>query len=560
MGRVIPNLEVNTGDNIKIEGTLDGGEVAAIDLVEISSSLAASPSGATPEFSLIGGTYNSSQSLIISCDTPGAVIHYTTDDTNPNVASPIYTIPIAITNNITIKAYAVQDGLSDSNVVSASYVISSKPRQVTTPAVFPQAGTYTSERLVTIASGTIGATIYYTTDGSIPSILSPVYTGPIRVYQTTTIKAIAVKDRLTNSNITTVTYTIQVASPSFGSPGGTYYYPQSVWLKSATVGAFIHYTTDGSTPSDSSPIFTEPIIVTQPMTIKAYAVKTGTDKSDVVTSVYDIKPFTPTFTPPEGSYNSGINVAINCETSGTIIRYTTDGSIPNDTSPVYLTPLTINQTTTINAYASKSGLNNSDVSTATYIIDGPQKVVTPTFSPTGGTYTSAQNVSISSTTNGATIRYTTDGSTPNASSPIYTGPINVAQTTTIKAYATNGGMVDSDVSTATYVINIPQRVVTPTFSPTGGTYTSAQNVSISSTTNGATIRYTTDGSTPNASSPIYTGPINVAQTTTIKAYATNGGMTDSDVSTATYIINIPQRVVTPTFSPTGGRTILPRKM
>ena len=144
------------------------------------------------------------------------------------------------------------------------------------------------------------------------------------------------------------------------------------------------------------------------------------------------------------------------------------------------------------------------MSTATYVINIPQRVVTPTFSPTGGTYTSAQNVSISTNTNGATIRYTTDGSTPNALSAIYTGPINVAQTTTIKAYATNGGMTDSDVSTATYIINIPQKVAVPTFSPTGGTYTSVQNVSISSTTNGATIRYTTDGSTPNASSPIYT--------------------------------------------------------
>jgi hypothetical protein len=164
-------------------------------------------------------------------------------------------------------------------------------------------------------------------------------------------------------------------------------------------------------------------------------------------------------------------------------------------------------------------------------------VSTPTFSPEAGTYTSAQSVEISCATSGATIYYTTDGSTPTSASTVYSAPIDVSSTTTIKAYATASGMNDSAVASATYTIGATQQVATPTFSPEAGTYTSAQSVEISCATSGATIYYTTDGSTPTSASTVYSAPIGVSSTTTIKAYATVDGMTDSEVASATYIIS-----------------------
>ncbi len=171
------------------------------------------------------------------------------------------------------------------------------------------------------------------------------------------------------------------------------------------------------------------------------------------------------------------------------------------------------------------------------ISGGTETVATPSFSPAGGTYSTAQSVTISSATSGATIRYTTNGSDPTSSSTVYTGPITISTTTTLKAKAFKSGLADSGIASATYTISSASQVATPTFSPAGGTYSSAQSVTISCATSGATIRYTTDGTTPTSSSPVYSGPISISSTKTVKAYATKSGMTNSAVASATYTIN-----------------------
>src|SRR5437773_10120398 len=116
------------------------------------------------------------------------------------------------------------------------------------------------------------------------------------------------------------------------------------------------------------------------------------------------------------------------------------------------------------------------------------QAATPTFSPAAGTYPHAHSVTLSDTTTGATIYYTTDGSTPTTSSAAYTGPIAVTQTTTIKTMAAKPGTANSAVATATYTI----QAATPTLSPPSGTYTPPHLVTITDSTPGATIYYTTD--------------------------------------------------------------------
>lgn len=85
----------------------------------------------------------------------------------------------------------------------------------------------------------------------------------------------------------------------------------------------------------------------------------------------------------------------------------------------------------------------------------------------------------------------------------------------------------------------PTQVATPTFNPAQGEYTEAQSVTIACATDGATIHYTTDGTEPTAESAVYSEAIAVGETMTIKAIAMKEGMTNSEIATATYTINIP---------------------
>ncbi len=77
------------------------------------------------------------------------------------------------------------------------------------------------------------------------------------------------------------------------------------------------------------------------------------------------------------------------------------------------------------------------------------------FDPAPGEYTAPQSIELSTTTPGAVIHYTTDGSAPTAASPVYTGPIPVDKTTTIQAIAIAPGLPESAVSSATYAIAPP---------------------------------------------------------------------------------------------------------
>ncbi len=147
----------------------------------------------------------------------------------------------------------------------------------------------------------------------------------------------------------------------------------------------------------------------------------------------------------------------------------------------------------------------------------PPSVAAPTFSPVAGTYTSTQTVTITSATSGASIRYTVDGSTPTENNgTFYSSPVSISSTTTLKAIAYQFGLTDSTVTSGTYTLQPPP----PVFSPAAGTYTSAQMVTITSTTSGATIRYTIDGSTPTENHGIpYLEPVYLTQATTLRAVA-----------------------------------------
>lgn len=196
------------------------------------------------------------------------------------------------------------------------------------------------------------------------------------------------------------------------------------------------------------------------------------------------------------------------------------------------------------AYAT-SGLTQTiapaSVSVFTWSTGSTPTLTQPTFAPAGGTYFTAQSVTLTHPA-GSTACYTTDGSTPLAAmagtcshGTAYSGAIAVAATQTLKAIATQAAFLNSTANTAAYTISTPT-AATPTFSPAAGSYSAAQTVTIATVTAGAAIYYTVDGSTPTTGSAVYSGPITVATTQTVKAIAAAAGYTQSAVGSAFYLI------------------------
>ena len=162
---------------------------------------AVDPATAIPALTPPGGIFNAPIQVTITDSTPGATIYFTLDGSTPTTSSPQYNGPISVTRNMTIKAIASAPGHTPSDVATAIYVL-----QPAAPTFDPPGGSYMLPQVVTISDATPGATIYYTTDESIPTTSSAQYTGPIPVLRTTTIRAIAVVPGWSNSAVGSATY------------------------------------------------------------------------------------------------------------------------------------------------------------------------------------------------------------------------------------------------------------------------------------------------------------------------------------------------------------------
>ena len=161
----------------------------------------------------------------------------------------------------------------------------------------------------------------------------------------------------------------------------------------------------------------------------------------------------------------------------------------------------------------------------------PLPLVAPVISPESGTtFDNSLSVSISCSTEGASIYYTTDGSEPTAASTAYRR-FRIYGRTTVKAVAALDGML-SDVAVAEYALG---RCADPVVSPADGTVFehSGQEVSIAWAGSDGVLRYTLDGSDPTAESAVYTGPFTVSESTVVKAKAFGVDFFDSAVVTAT---------------------------
>jgi len=177
------------------------------------------------------------------------------------------------------------------------------------PIISPQTGSFPAGTLITISSATQDAVIKYTTDGTTPSSTNGIiYAQPIEL-STSTIKAVAIKEQLDDSELTTGSYSVQAPySPEFSQPGATYNNPVVVDLSAQGDYDQIKYTTDGSDPHNGT-VYTAPITISATgTTIKAITINASVASSES-SATYVLKAATPTLT-----HNTCPTIQILCPT------------------------------------------------------------------------------------------------------------------------------------------------------------------------------------------------------------------------------------------------------
>lgn len=533
----------------------------------------------TPTFTPPGGTYTSSQTVTIGDTTPGAILYCTTDGSTPVQSSSPCAQPFTVSQSETVNVMAIAPGYTASAMATASFTINPQATPAATPIITPSSGTFTSIEQVVIRDTTPGAAIYYTTDGSAPTASSTRYSGAITLAQAgnVTVNAIAIVPGYTNSAVATASLTLNLpaaVAPTYSlsggkaTTGGTFTQVLTVSLADTTTGATIYYTIDGSTPTASSTPYTGPITVDKTETLQAIAVAYGFSSSPVGMASFTInlpQAATPVFSLTPGLYTTVQTLNISDATSGATLYYTVDGSDPTSsaTRTTYGGSFTISQTETVKAAAIAYNFSYSAINSEQLTIHLPAPA--PVIAPGTGTYTTLQTVSIGDSLSGATIYYTLDGSMPTTSSAVYSSPITVFKSQSLKAAAAGPNNSISPVTEADFTVNLSPAaapVITP--NPNGITYQPSQlpvSVTMTDATPSATIYYTLDGTDPDVSLSrrIYTAPISVSKTMTVNAIgsAPQYNYANSSVSTAAFSVNLPT-LTAPSIQTTstgGGHTV-----
>ncbi len=363
-----------------------------IYIINLTYTTGVSTACATPTFSPAAGAVLSGTEVSISCATDGATIHYTTDGTEPTASSATYSAAIPVTSEMTIKAIAVKDGYDNSSVASAAYTIATP--LTTMQAIFEAA----------TAAGSTATPTYITFSNT--WVVTGVSTNGKNVYITDGTKGMILFNTAGNMGLVvgnTLSGTVQCNIKLYNG--------------AAELDGF---TTEGLTKG------TADLPNVQALDAEGIAALTGANTGSLIKisgecTSESSKYYIAGVQLYNQLYSFSVSAGTNYECTGVYVQYnTTNEILPRSAADI------VAQTSVAN----------------------------PTFSPAAGEYTEVQNVTLSCTTDGATVYYTTDGTNPTNESTAYSSAIEVGASMTIKAIAYKGED-HSEVVSAAYTINLP---------------------------------------------------------------------------------------------------------
>jgi sugar lactone lactonase YvrE len=280
------------------------------------------------------------------------------------------------------------------------------------PAITPASGAIAAPLYVTIKSPIAGATIYYTTNGTMPTTSSTKYTAPFAVSKSEVVTAFATIPGAYDSPATVADY-LYAPTPAIAPGTEVATKAVTVSITDSGVGNTIFYTTDGTSPYlTTAKQYTAALSVTPPATVQAAAYTSVTGPggaiysawSPIASANYGPAAPTPVFSLATGTYSSTQTVSINESAKGYTVYCTTNGLTPTAKSPVCNGPITVSATETIKAIAIAPNYSFSAVATATYTITGTPVIATVSAVSTAET----QTITITGSGLGAQSAYSGD--------------------------------------------------------------------------------------------------------------------------------------------------------
>lgn len=507
----------------------------------------------TPTFTPVAGTYADSVVVAISCATPGSEIRYTTDGAEPTSTSTLYVAPFTLNSDATVNAKAFLDNWETSEMASATYTIVHEPALAVSPTELQFNGENTTATF-NVTTAFLSASVAISCNNAHFTLSQeeiPVATTSATITVTYDAEEPAEGVVTLSSGALTaqvaLSATVALPNPVFTPTSGASDTELVVTMSCDVPTADIYYTMDGTTPTDTSDIYSAPITLNVPGTyiIKAVAMQSGWESSAVATAIYTVA----LHTLPAPVYNDTLAYTTGFER----VEGYTLGTQYNNNTEILNGPADYEWATIYGTVSTTSPISDSASMQMRWYTNESTTLgyARTTFDIPHATRISFQGKS----TNGlnALVSYSTDGGNTyvdslfvmSSNDRTYNWLIsenaefdNVRFKFSIVLPATAPGSTSRLIIDNVCIYNIPSSisnsVAMPVIAPNGGALYDPTDVTITTTTDGAQIYYTTDGTTPDENSTLYTGPFTINATTTVKAIAMKAGFNPSNVATANY--------------------------
>ena len=460
------------------------------------------PSQPVPTISPASGAYSNALTVSFSTDfSRSHFFRYTTDGSAVGVNS-IMGSNVDLNGSVSLDGYTtpVQVRSFSPDFATSATVSNFYTFFVDAPVIFPLAQSASNGVTITVTENTIGASNYYTIDGTEPSTNSMSITGGVFTLATNNsgVKIKGFKAGYTNSTTTIGSFDFFVAAPVPIVPAGTYFNDvRSVSFSTDTTGATIRWTTDGTDPTLFNGTNLS-LTVTNNTTLKAKAFRVGFADSAIVSAVYNMVTADPVFITTAGATNNNlVSFTATDATVGASILWSTDGFISTSNSATNGVPFWVGTDGTLTIKATRSGYADSRAIMVPISLSVAPISVTPLPLPSSAINTNI--ITITNATTNAIIHVALTAMDGSGSSDLYftNSPgtpnyVTITNNETIDVMASLDGFVSAQAGPFTYHVQVD----TPTMSPSNGYFPAGAKIICTVNRLGATMHYTLNGQDP----------------------------------------------------------------